>query len=325
MTVQRINLELLQSFEKELDPEFPEMGKTPAKVLGYGEISTVIEIGHGDERDLAYKRMPMFKTEQEAESYEALYKEYLLVLQNRIGLRVVPSNIVRIIKADPKRIVVYIIQEKLPSEAIAHKVIHHVSYNDAKRLVLAVLEEITKVFNFNKQHKGCLEVGFDAQISNWAVANFNPETAALNEDINLVYFDTSAPLLRKNGQEQLDPELFLRCAPSFLVAILRLLFLKDVMTRYYDIRKVTIDLLANFYKEQRSDLIPDLVDAANSFLATESEGDRFKPITVNEVKGYYREDVWIWRLYLTFRRFDRSLHKLFGKDYPYILPGKIKR
>ncbi len=325
MSIQEFNLELLKRFEQQLDPEFPEKCEIPARVLGYGEISTVLEIGGEHGRNLAYKRMSMFKTESEAERYEALYSEYLQVLQKRIGLRVVPSNIVRIVDTDRDRIVVYIIQEKLPAETIAHKVIHQVSHDDVKRLVLAVLREITQVFDFNRQHKGILEVGFDAQISNWAVANFDPKTPVLNQKIALVYFDTSAPLIRKNGREQLNPELFLRCAPSFLVPILRLLFLKDVMTRYYDVRKVTIDLLANFYKEQQPELVPDLVDAVNGFFATHIEGGSFAPVTVNEVRGYYREDAWIWRLYLSFRRIDRSLYKLLGKHYPYILPGKIRR
>lgn len=325
MSVQKLNLELLNRFEQELDPEFPERCEIPVRVLGYGEISTVLEIGSDDSQNLAYKRMSMFKTEQETECYEALYNEYLQVLQERIGLRVVPSNIVRIVDTARGRVVVYIIQEKLPAETIAHKVVHHVSNDDVKRLVVAVLQEITRVFDFNRQHRGVLEVGFDAQISNWAVANFEPKTAALKETIDLVYFDTSAPLLRKNGREQLNPDLFLRCAPSFLVPVLRLLFLKDVMTRYYSVRKVTIDILANLYKEQLPDLVPDLVDAVNDFFATRIEDGSFAPVTVSEVKSYYREDAWIWRLYLSFRRIDRSLYKLLGRHYPYILPGKIKR
>jgi hypothetical protein len=325
MAVQEVDLALLRRFEQKLDPEFPERCEIPTRVLGYGEISTVLEIGNGPGSDLAYKRMSMFKTEQEAELYEALYKEYLQMLQERIGLAVVPSSIVRFVDADSGRIVVYIIQDRLSSDTIGHKVIHHLSRDDAKKLILAVLRQITKVFDFNRQHKGRLEVGFDAQISNWAVVNFDPEAPALSEEINLLYFDTSAPLMRKNGQEQLNSELFLRCAPSFLVPVLRLLFLDDVMTRYYDIRKVAIDLLANFYKEQRSDLVPELVDVVNRFFATEIEGGGFKPVSVSEVRGYYREDVWIWRLYLTFRKIDRSLHKLVGKHYPYILPGQIKR
>jgi len=110
-----------------------------------------------------------------------------------------------------------------------------------------------------------------------------------------------------------------------LVWIIRLLFLEDVMTRYYDLRKVVVDLIANFYKEQRPDLIPALVDTVNEFFFAEIREGEFEPLTEKEIKAYYREDAWIWRLYLAFRKIDRLLHRLLGKDYPYILPRKIER
>jgi hypothetical protein len=321
----KIDLELLRQFEKGLNPRFPERSEIPTRVLGYGEISTVLEIGMGSARDLAYKRMPLFQTEQEAESYEALHREYVQVLQDRIGLRVAPSNTVRLVDERKDRVVVYIAQKKLPSEAIGHRAIHRVPPGDVRRLVLAVLRETARVFAFNRQHKGKLEVGVDGQISNWAVANLNPQAPGLDDEIELVYLDTSTPLVCQDGVEQLDPELFLRSAPSFLVWLLRLFFLEDVMTRYYDFRRVTVDLVANFYKEQRPDLVPELVDTVNGFFSAETREGRFEPITVDEVRAYYREDAWIWRLYLAFRKVDRSLHRLLGKDYPYVLPGKTKR
>ena len=143
--------------------------------------------------------------------------------------------------------------------------------------------------------------------------------------IELVYFDTSSPLLRKDGVEQINPELFLRSAPSFLVWILRLLFLQDVLTRYYDVRKVAVDLIANFYKEQRPELVPGLVAAANRFFAAGPWAGSIQPLTVKDIQDYYREDAMIWRLYLGARKVDRWLHRVMGKDYPYLLPEKIKR
>jgi hypothetical protein len=131
--------------------------------------------------------------------------------------------------------------------------------------------------------------------------------------------------MQKDGQEQLDPELFLRSAPSFLVWILRLFFLEDVMTRYYDFRRVAVDLIANFYKEQRSELIPELIHEVNSLLFPEGLKGEVEPITLEEVRGYYREDALIWRFYLAFRKVDRTLHKLLGRVYPYVLPEKIQR
>ena len=132
--------------------------------------------------------------------------------------------------------------------------------------------------------------------------------------------------MRLTGVEQLNAELFLRSAPPYLAWILRMLFLQDVVTRYYDPRKVTIDLIANFYKEQRSELVPELVAAANTYIKGEGADLGMAEIAEKEVSDYYREDELIWRLYLGMRRFDRFVRKkMLGMEYPYILPGKINR
>ena len=325
MSKPKINFELLKKLEKELNPAEPENCSIPTKVLGYGEISTVIEIGTEEDRNQAYKRMPMFKNIEEAENYLVLYKEYLEILSERIALNLVPSDIVMLPDESKGIVTGYITQEKLPSESIGHKAILFLSPEHIQKLVLTVLIELKKVFEFNNKNNGTLELGIDGQISNWAIKNFDPKTIEQSKNFELLYLDTSTPLMQKDDNEQLNPELFLRSAPSFLVWIIRWLFLEDVITRYYDFRKVVIDLIANFYKEQREDLIPELLDVVNEFFKIEIEKNDFKPITEKEVKSYYKEDAMIWRIYLAFRKIDRFLHKLLGKNYPYILPEKIKR
>jgi hypothetical protein len=144
------------------------------------------------------------------------------------------------------------------------------------------------------------------------------ETQGLKQ---MYYVDTSTPLYRKKGVEQLNPELILQSAPSFLRWFIRLMFLKDVMDRYYQPKLVYTDLAANLFKEQRPDLVPPAVVSINKFLADDTQS-----LSVEEVKRYYREDKLIWRLFLLFRRMDRWLTtRVFGKRYEFILPGKIKR
>jgi hypothetical protein len=320
-----IDCALLTEFETELDPRHLEKGPIPARVIGYGEISTVLEIGAAGTSAPAYKRVPIFRNEHEVNGYESLYRGYIQTLCDPIGIQVVPSDMARIIDERNNRVVVYIVQEKLSIDSIAHRAIHHLHSQDVNRLVLAILTELFKLFDFNQRNKGTLELGIDGQISNWGIVHFNPASAVLDEKINLLYIDTSTPLMRKDGKEQVDTELFLRSAPSFLVWLLRWFFIEDLKTRYYDFRKVTIDLIANFYKEQRPELIPGLLETVNGFFSAQIQAGEFKPLTIDEIQAYYREDAWIWRLYLAFRKVDRFLHNLVGKYYPYILPDTIRR
>ncbi len=359
--------ETLKSFliryEEMLDPQRPVAHEIPTRILGYGEISTVLAIGERNSSGgknqsgidigggLAVKRMPMFNSREEAENYRRLFFESIESLRERVGIDVVENSLIQVEPEEYARgrekgkpIVMYIIQRRLESDSIGNRIIHIVAPKEVERLVAAVVEETRKVFEFNRRNRGSYEIGFDGQISNWVVRNYQVGSGRLPEKPQLAYFDTSSPLLRKNGVEQLDPELFLRSAPSFMVWIIRLLFLKDVLTRYYDFRKVLIDLLANFYKEKLGHLVPELVEVVNGVIEKpvsnaaedkpkraslqapdDTEPLRVVPITVKEVESYYREDAMIWRLYLAFRKTDRFLKNFLKLNYPYILPEKIER
>jgi hypothetical protein len=319
-----IDLTLLGEFEQGLNVRWPEKSRIPARVLGYGEISTVLEIQAAPAVGLAYKRMPMFRDEAEAARYEALYREYVDVLQNQIGIQVVPGELVKL-RSRQGKLIVYMAQGKLPPESIGHRAIRQLAASDVRRLVQAALHETKKVFDFNRAHARELEVGFDGQISNWAIVGFEATAPGLPDEIRLAYLDTSTPLMQKSGREQLDAELFLRSAPFFLVWLLRLLYLEEVLTRYYDLRRVVLDLIANFYKEQRADLIPALIEMVNESFAAETQDGRFKPLSAQEVASYYQQDAQLWSVYLAARKVDRFLRRLIGNEYPYILPEKIVR
>src|SRR5207249_48213 len=159
-------------------------------------------------------------------------------------------------------------------------------------LVRRVLRELRKVWDYNGRQNH-ITVAIDGQLSNWAIDGFDGGHPSLEDSVSLLYVDTSTPIYRIEGQEQLDPELFLRNAPSFLVWLIRRLFLKDVLDRYYDFRRVVVDLIANLYKEQRPDLIPGVIREANAFLAAEALNPPAGPISEKEVRAYYQEDAFI--------------------------------
>lgn len=311
----------LTAFERGLDPQHPQRSAVPPQVLGYGEISTVLAIEELDP-DVVFKRMPMFQSTAEVTAYTALYERAIALLRDEAGLDAAAGRLVPVGESGDAYLTLYMVQERLPSGAIVSKALASLSQDEIARLFTAVFNEISRVFSFNRANAGRREFGFDAQLSNWAIRDLDAGHGRLPQQIRLAYIDTNTPLMRENGVEQLDPELMLRSTPSFMRWLVRLFFLEDVMTRYYDMRKVMIDLVANLYKEQRPDLIPLALAQANAALARTVATE---PITELEVRDYYRQDALTWRVYLALRKLDRRLKRLFGRPYPYMLPDHIQR
>lgn len=319
-----IDFDLLHEFETFLDPQHPEYCQIPCHVLGYGEISTVFEFKDEGMQGLAFKRMSIFEEDQELDKYIAAYQAYNQLLEQEIGLDLPPHGHA-ILRNPSDRPIFYIIQEKLPVHCIGNNAIHLLNRQGVATLVERVLQELLKLWSFNKQQTE-FQISLDGQISNWVIDGFDPEDPVIDQDTPLSYVDTSTPVYMHNGVEQFDPELVLRTTPSLLAMIIRRFFLEDVMTRYYDPRKVTVDILANFHKEQRADLIPELVFTANSFFSEEGSELEVEPFEEQEINDYYREDAFIWSFLSAARRLDRFLYiQVLRREYPYILPGIVQR
>ena len=336
-----VDVDFLRRFERGLDPAHPERSQVPARVLGYGEISTVFEIDTDDLRHLALKRLPIFRTESEMESFTATYDEYNRLLEEDVGLNLPAFGHVAFVTehgsttplsrdaaAAPRRRgrpVFYILQRQVPYASIGNRAMHVLPREGTLLLVRLVLQELRRVWEYNRSQNR-VQVALDGQISNWSLDGFDPQQPSVDGKTRLYYLDTSTPLFRVCGVEQLNPELFLRSAPSFLAWVLRRFFLADVVNRYYDLRRVVMDLLANFYKEQQDALVPDVLAVANEFFCTDVPEWGIAPLTEPELRSYYREDAFIWSFYLAARKIDRFLStRLLRREYPYILPPAIKR
>jgi hypothetical protein len=204
-------------------------------------------------------------------------------------------------------------------------VIHDLNTEDINTLILLVMREMKKVWVHSKNHE-TLDLGLDGQISNFAIIGYDPNNPKIEKDTKLLYFDTSTPMFRKNGIEAMDAELFLESTPSFLRFLVKAAFLDEVIDRYYDWRLVTIDLIANFFKEQKPELIPGIIRQINKFFREEASEFNMEPITFEEVQKYYKNDKMIWVIFQNARKIDRYIKtKLFKKKYDFYLPGKIKR
>lgn len=319
----KIDIELLKEFERTIDTIHPESGKIPIKILGFGEISLVFEI-IGDPEQLAYKRIPIFDNEKQVRRHIWAYNEYCRIIEKEIGL-ILPEHKVIWFLDDKEQIQFYSIQAKIDPESVGNKIIHHVSDDEVELLVLLVLRELKKVWTLNKENPD-LEIGLDGQISNFVVMDYDLKNPTVIESSKLLYLDTSTPMLRKNGVEAMEAELFLNSTPSFLRFLIKAFFVQNVLDRYYNLRLVIIDLLANFFKEQMPELIPRLIKRVNQFLNDEASEFALEPITLVEVQKYYKSDKMIWVIFQNARRIDRYIKtKLLKKTYDFYLPEKIKR
>jgi len=304
-----IDHDLLKKFEAGLDPQNLKNSSVPAVILGFGEISTVFQIGGC--ADIAYKRMPLFKDTASAERYSGQFLEYCKLLAES-GLKL-PESTTGIVALSGRPVVLYIAQKILPPERFGHKLIHVLDPGETGKMIEKILSRIELVWSFNREKRPLFEIALDGQLSNWVVPDSGQD--------EIYFVDTSTPLYRKNGIEQLDPELLLQSAPGFLRWMLRLFFLDDVMNRYYDKRQVCIDLAANLFKEQKPELLPMTVEIMNRMFFGKE-----KPLSAGEIEKYYRTDRMIWSLFLAFRRIDMFIKtKILMKRYEFILPGKIKR
>lgn len=302
-----LDQDILQKFEDGLNPQDPTASSIPCEILGYGEISCVLQIN--SDTEIAAKRMPLFASLSAAENYAADYREYCKRLRTT-GL-LVPEDSTRIVKGHGGISVLYILQKQLPPARFCHKLIHTLDAEALEVMIQRIVAEIEKVWTYNSENDPRMKLAIDGQLSNWV----------LLESGEMAYIDTSTPLVLENGREKLDPELLIQSAPSFLRWLIRWQFLDDVMTRYYDRRLVYTDLIANLFKEQRPDLVDSWTKAINTRTA-----DKMGALDKQEIEAYYKEDKLIWRLFLGLRKIDRFIkNKILGQRYEFVLPGKIKR
>ncbi len=302
-----ISVAQLQEFERVLDPLDPPASPIPCSILGYGEISTVLQIDSAP--DLAAKRMPLFASIQAADKYAQDYASYCNRLRSA-GLNI-PEDTTLSVQGHQGITVLYILQKKLPPHRFCHNLIHTENSEFVAEMAHAIVAELEKVWRFNSENKPGLKLAIDGQLSNWV----------LLESGELLFIDTSTPLMLENGVEILDPELLLQSAPSFMRWLIRWQFLKDVMNRYYDPRLVYTDLIANLFKEQCSEMVPEWINIINAAIS-----ERMDALDMKQIESYYKEDKLIWQLFLGLRRLDRFIKtKILGQRYEFVLPGNIKR
>ena len=313
----KIDVKALGDFEDALNPAFPEQSGIPPQILGYGEISTTFSMSSMP--DVAFKRMPPFGNFEQIPAYKKAVRKYCSLLTDVCGIRVSEYAFYEFFNCHEEHIL-YVAQPRLRQDTIGHNVLKSGTPRELEAMISALLERFIRLFKFNYENRQSASLGLDGQLSNWSF-QFSEENP-----VDPVYFDITTPLYRVNGKEQLDTEIFLKSCPSFLVWLVRWQFLDEVLDRYHDVRMILIDMVANFHKEGRENLIEKALSMINASIEKENLDTKIPRLTKSEIDGYYKNDAFIWALFLSLRRIDRFMKtKIFRQRYNFILPGKISR
>jgi len=307
---------LIKAFEDQLDPANPTAGSIPARVIGYGEMSTVLEIG--GQSDCVYKRMAGFHSVPEAEAHAEAIHSYCVALRDA-GVDVAETQSLALCN-DHGEHLLYLVQPQVPAERVGNVYCGRAEESCFVEAFELLLGHYTAIWRRNQACPRGEVLGLDGQISNWA---FLPGE---DDSPHPVYFDVGLPLMRRDGVEVMDVEIGLRPLPGPLAWVVRVCFVSEVLNRYYDLHEVLLDLVGNFYKEGYPEKIPKAMEMVNSFLDGPAHGLGIAPLTREAVDAYYRRDAFIWRVFLGLRRFDRAVRsRLLRRRYPYVLPGRIRR
>lgn len=289
-------------------------------LLGFGEISRVLDLEGsplalwcdpetGKPVRMVFKKMLPFPSREAAEHHAHWYMEYNRLLRDKVGIEVPPFD-VRIVGKGPGPVIAYMLQGRInPEQVCVGKFLEKLTLDSAAVLYSMILKEYGKVYRFNKEHavEG-LKLGIDGQIPNWAFREKVDDPGALTGHEDLIYLDTTVPMIRLNGQDVIDPEIYFLTLPAFARNLIKALNLhKKVLDRYYNFRTVMLDFVSNFIVRHRPDLVPTLIELSNEAISSIFREEKWSPITKEEVWKYYREDVFIWRLW-------RSLKLLRGEE-----------
>ena len=272
-------------------------GEAGLRVLGYGEISTVVAWGAAG-GEVACKRLPPFPDLARFDAYRGCVVGYLDRLR-AAGVEPVATAVQGRPRPDGT-VGAYCVQPRLPGDALLPSLLARGSDIEVERALEAVIDRIVACVSSR--------LGLDGHLSNWAQI-----------DGALRYLDVSTPLERDDqGHERLDGTVFLASLPWALRGVVSRFLLRDILDKYYDPRGVVLDLLGNLHKEGLHRHVPRAVEIAAARIAP--------AITADEVRRYYRGDARTWAFLQRARRFDRFWQRRVRRRvYPFLLPGRIDR
>ena len=289
------------------DDELAQLEASVGAALATGTTEGLTRLGHGeitlvlgwpvDRPAVACKRLPVFPDAAGAAAWGRLIGEYVERLGER-GVQAVPWQW-RTTPAAGGGVSGWVLQPVLDRAALATNRLAD-DPSTAPTVFGRILNRVVGAVDER--------VGLDAQLSNWAIV-----------DDELVYFDVTTPMLNDDaGRARMDLRLLTAPLPAALRPVVRRFVAPGIVASYHRPRDVAVDLAGNLLKERLEHLVPDAVAAANERIDP--------PLTVDEVRKYYRSDARTWEVLLRLRRADQWWQRrMRRRTYPFLLPEPTER
>jgi hypothetical protein len=287
-----IDVDLLKQFEEQLNTLRPEKSPIPAKLVGLGRISATYEILEDGQELAQYTRMPYFDTMIRLDAYEKLYHRYNQQMKE-IGIDLPDHGTTRIQKRNGQT-VLYLFREKQPANATAIGVVSRATNAQCFAVARQILREMNKAWKFNGKNRSKLEVSVDGRLSNWSIPGIGLDISQVDTKTKLQCIPNGTPMMRQGEKELLDSDLFFLRASEVSQPISKRRHMRDLLGRFYDMRRACMDMLADF-REIRGKLVTGVVDVANQFLLEEAAVEHLLAITPEDVKQY-KADALAWKL-----------------------------
>lgn len=141
-----MDIQLLTRFERELIPHDLSRSSVPAKIIGFGEISAIFQIG--EDPDIIYKRLPLFPDIQTAEAYRKMYFEYCALLR-QAGINL-PWDDAVIIELPDRPVVIYFAQQRFDASLFCHHLIHTLDEPEREAMLIQILTALTGIWGLIK-------------------------------------------------------------------------------------------------------------------------------------------------------------------------------
>jgi hypothetical protein len=287
----------LRQLEAEVDEALESVDQSRLCVLGYGEISLVLG-WPADHPSFACKRLPPFPNRARFDSYRRTLDDYVAALREA-GVDAVQTTLQPVERRDGT-IAGYAVQPVLAEETLGPNILRAADPIAGHPLVEAVVESALSTIGPG--------LGLDAQLANWSW-----------DEGKLRYLDITTPMLwDRDGRPRLDLDLLVQPLPPPLRGLVKRFLAPRILDGYRNQRGVFSDLCGNLVKERLDGWIPLFLAPINRTLDP--------PMTIKEVRRYYRSDARLWRLLLALRHLDRAWQRrVRRRQYPFLLPGRIER